>query len=163
MITRRFMVSAVALVGAAAFTRALQAVAGADDGTFSLHRGEAEWRRVLAPERFAVLRRGEPEPAFSSPLRAERRSGTYACAGCDQDAFSSAAKLDDGSGWPGFWAPFYGAAVETEEGTASAFHVAVRCSRCGGHFDSLSRDAPTPTGLHYRINGLAILFTPAAA
>ena len=162
--TRRFMMSASALVIGAASTRTLRAIASAreDAGAFPVRLSEAEWQRILAPDRFAVLRGGKSEAPFSSPLGVERRCGVYACAGCRQDIFSSAAKIDDGRGWPVFWAPFYGAVVESVDRSASVFRAAVRCSRCGGYLGVLSRDAPTPTGLHYRIDGLSLAFTPAA-
>ena len=164
MVTRRFMISASALVMAAASTRTLQAIAAAREGAgrFPVRHSEAEWRQLLTADRFAVLRGGGSEAPFSSPLLGEHRRGVYACAGCRQDAFASAAKVDDGRGWPVFWAPFYGAVVETEDRSASVFRAAVRCSRCGSHLGILSRDAPTPTGLSYRIDGLALAFTPTA-
>lgn len=164
MVTRRFMISASALVIAAASTQTLRAIAAAreDAGHFPDRHSEAEWRRLLTADRFAVLRGGGSETPFSSPLLGEHRRGSYACAGCRQDAFASAAKVDDGRGWPVFWVPFYGAVVESEDRSASVFRAAVRCSRSGSHLGVLSRDVATPTGLHYRIDGLSLAFTPAA-
>src|SRR5688500_12652687 len=77
----------------------------APSGRFAVARTPAEWRRILGPQRYAILREAGTERPFSSPLDKEKRRGLYLCAGCAQPLFSAAAKFDSGTGWPSFWRP----------------------------------------------------------
>lgn len=127
---------------------------------FTVSYGDAEWRRRLTPAQYAVLRQSATEPPFSSPLNSEHRRGTFACAGCEQDLFSSTAKFDSGTGWPSFWTVLDGAAATARDSTHGMVRTAVDCARCGGHLGHLFDDGPRPTGLRYCINGVAMIFRP---
>ena len=119
---------------------------------FSVNRTPAEWRRMLGPQRYHILREAGTERAFTSPLLNEHRKGTFVCAGCALPLYSSATKFESGTGWPSFWRPLPRAVVERTE---------VLCARCGGHLGHVFNDGPKPTGLRYCMNGLALSFRPA--
>jgi peptide-methionine (R)-S-oxide reductase len=132
-------------------------------GAYPVTHSEAEWRSLLKPAQFAVLREAATERPFTSPLLHEKRTGTFDCAGCGQAAFSSQTKFESGTGWPSFWEPLNDQAVETEvDRTYGMVRTEARCSRCGGHLGHVFKDGPKPTGLRYCINGLALAFTPVA-
>ncbi|MGH7805247.1 MAG: bifunctional methionine sulfoxide reductase B/A protein, partial [Candidatus Binatia bacterium] len=132
--------------------------------TFEVVRSEAEWRKLLSPEQYAVLREEDTERAHSSPLVGEKREGTYLCAGCDLALFASATKYDSKTGWPSFWAPLENAIATREEGIQYFYpRTEVHCRRCGGHLGHIEKDGPPPTGLRYCINGAALRFASANA
>jgi len=120
---------------------------------------EEEWKRVLPPERYDILREKGTERPFSGKLLDNKRTGTYKCAGCGQPLFSSGAKFDSGSGWPSFYEPVSGDSVE-EKVDRSLFtsRTEVLCSRCGGHLGHIFNDGPKPTGLRYCINSGSLDF-----
>lgn len=130
-------------------------------GTFEVEHDDDQWRRLLAPAQYNVLRGHGTERAFSSPLNGEHRRGTFHCAGCALALFSSAAKFDSGTGWPSFWAPLHGAVGEKRDSTLAMLRVEVHCRRCGGHLGHVFDDGPRPTGLRYCINGVALDFIAA--
>ena len=154
---RRFLASGMAGVFLAAAGRA-----GAAGGTFEVTRTDAEWKAMLSPAAYAVLRQEATERAFTSPLLDEHREGTFACAGCALPLFASAAKFDSGTGWPSFRVPLEGAVGTTEDRRFGMTRVEVHCRRCGGHLGHVFEDGPPPTGLRYCMNGVALAFEPAA-
>ena len=126
--------------------------------TFEVTRTDAEWKKLLSREQYAVLRHEATEPPFSSPLDHEKRRGTFVCAGCELELFSSATKFDSGTGWPSFWSPLDNAVLTARDTSAGMMRTAVLCRRCGGHLGHVFNDGPRPTGLRYCMNGVAMKF-----
>ncbi|MEO1701428.1 MAG: peptide-methionine (R)-S-oxide reductase MsrB [Pseudomonadota bacterium] len=126
-----------------------------------VEKSEAEWKEILSPEQFRVLRKHGTERAGTSPLDAEKRAGKFICAGCGNDLFLSDAKFDSGTGWPSFYQPTGDDAV-TEHKDRSFFMVRteIRCADCDGHLGHVFNDGPQPTGLRYCMNGVAMHFEP---
>jgi peptide-methionine (R)-S-oxide reductase len=131
--------------------------------TFEVQKSEAEWRRILTPAQFNVLRKHDTERPGSSPLDHEKRKGTFVCAGCDLPLFSSETKFESGTGWPSFYQPLENAVGKTEDRTFGMLRTEVHCRRCGGHLGHVFDDGPKPTGLRYCIDGFALVFRPAPA
>jgi peptide-methionine (R)-S-oxide reductase len=119
---------------------------------------EASWREILTPEQFHVLREHGTERAGTSPLNAEKRSGTFRCAGCGHELFSSETKFESGTGWPSFCQPVEGAVETTVDRKFGMTRTEVHCARCGGHLGHVFPDGPRPTGLRYCMNGAALGF-----
>jgi peptide-methionine (R)-S-oxide reductase len=132
-------------------------------GGFEVTRDDAEWRKLLTPDQYAVLRQAATERPFTSPLLHEKRRGNFACAGCDLEVFSSTTKFDSRTGWPSFWDALEKAVGTTNDTSFGMVRTAVHCSRCGGHLGHVFKDGPRPTGLRYCINGVAMTFKPVAA
>lgn len=122
---------------------------------------DAEWRRQLSPQAYAVLRRGSTERPYSSALLKEHRKGRFSCAGCDLPLFSSTTKFDSGTGWPSFWNHFPGAVKIVTDRSMGMVRKEVRCTRCDGHLGHVFDDGPPPTGLRYCMNGAALAFRTA--
>jgi peptide-methionine (R)-S-oxide reductase len=130
-----------------------------NDMTAKLVKTDEEWRKQLTPEQYKILRRKGTERAFTGPNWNNKEKGTYKCAGCGQELFSSDHKFDSGTGWPSYWQPIDPKAVATEEdNTLFTKRTEVLCSRCNGHLGHVFDDGPKPTGLRYCINGYAMTF-----
>jgi peptide-methionine (R)-S-oxide reductase len=125
-------------------------------------RGDEEWKRLLPPEAYRVLRKHGTERAGTSPLNAEKRKGIFVCAGCGEKLFDSDTKFESGTGWPSFWAPREGAVETTSDRSWFMVRTEVHCARCQGHLGHVFEDGPKPTGLRYCMNGVAMKFEPAA-
>lgn len=146
------------LMGTAAF--------GAGGGhalAYEVTKTDAEWKAMLSPAAYRVLRHQDTEAPFTSPLNDEHRKGIFACAGCGLDLFSSATKFDSGTGWPSFWKPLPNAVATEKDTSLMMVRTEVHCRRCGGHLGHLFDDGPQPTGLRYCMNGVAMRFVPAQA
>ena len=121
---------------------------------------DEEWRRLLTPDQYQVLRHEATERAFSSPLLYEHRKGVFVCAGCELPLFKSETKFDSGTGWPSFWSPIEGAVGTHVDRSLGMERTEVHCRRCGGHLGHVFNDGPPPTGLRYCMNGVALKFIP---
>jgi peptide-methionine (R)-S-oxide reductase len=127
-------------------------------------KSDAEWRRILTPEQYRVARQQGTERAFTGPYWDEHRAGLYRCVACGEPLFRSETKFDSGTGWPSFYAPVEGDAVEKH---VDRSHGMVRtealCARCDAHLGHIFPDGPRPTGLRYCMNGTALKFEPDEA
>lgn len=121
-------------------------------------KSEQEWREVLTPEQFRVLRKHGTERAGTSPLDKTYAEGTYVCAACGLPVFTSETKFDSGTGWPSFFAPIEGAVDTSIDRSLFSTRTEVHCHRCGGHLGHVFDDGPAPTGKRYCMNGVAMNF-----
>lgn len=123
-------------------------------------RSDDEWRQILTPEQFDVLRREGTERPFSSPLNKEYGNGTYLCAGCQLPLFDSDSKFDSGTGWPSFTMPISGHIETRRDFRLILPRTEYHCIRCGGHQGHVFDDGPAPTGQRWCNNGIALKFLP---
>jgi len=123
-------------------------------------RSDAEWQASLTPEQYRVLRKHGTERAGTSPLNAEKRAGTFVCAGCGRELFSSDTKYESGTGWPSFYAPLPDAVDNSVDRSFFSTRTEVHCANCHGHLGHVFPDGPKPTGERYCMNGVAMDFTP---
>jgi peptide-methionine (R)-S-oxide reductase len=129
--------------------------------TFEITKTEEEWKKILTPQQFRVLRLENTEAPGSSPLDREYGKGIYHCAGCDLPLFTSATKFNSKTGWPSFYAPMENAVEQREDGLFALERTEVHCRRCGGHMGHVFDDGPKPTGLRYCMNGVSLKFIRA--
>ncbi len=128
-----------------------------------IQKTEAEWRELLTPEQFHVMRQKGTERPFTSPLNDNHADGIYHCAACDAPLFTSANKFESGSGWPSFWNPVSPGAIVAHEDTSHGMRrVEVMCAACGAHLGHVFPDGPQPTGQRYCINGASLGFNEKA-
>jgi peptide-methionine (R)-S-oxide reductase len=151
----------IAGLGAAGFLIAMRSSVAPAAGAFPVQHSAAEWKKLLGPQRYAVLREAATERAGSSPLDKEHRKGTFVCAGCALPLYSSATKFESGTGWPSFYKPLPNAIVTQTDHALLMARTEVLCRRCGGHLGHVFNDGPKPTGLRYCMNGLSLKFRPA--
>jgi peptide-methionine (R)-S-oxide reductase len=161
---RVFLTRALGAAGAAATWRSF---AGASDSAAQpvtiekIVKTDAEWRKLLTPEQFNVLRQEGTEYPFSSPLNNEEHKGTFVCVACALPLFESSTKFDSGTGWPSFYQAIDGR-VETKTDIKLIYpRTEYHCARCGGHQGHVFNDGPKPTGLRYCNNGVALKFIAA--
>jgi peptide-methionine (R)-S-oxide reductase len=159
---RKFLLFATASIGAVMIGRATRTPTNAQAAeAFEVTHTESEWRKLLTPAQFNILRQQGTEPPFTSPLLNEHRAGTFSCAGCELPLFASKTKFDSGTGWPSFYAPLPNAIQTSNDTSMFMDRTEVHCRRCGGHLGHVFPDGPPPTGLRYCMDGLALQFTPA--
>ena len=126
--------------------------------SYPITKTDEEWRRILTPEQYAVLREHDTERPGSCALLQEKRPGTFSCAGCGQPLFVADRKFESGTGWPSFFSPLPGAIGESKDSSYGMVRTEEHCSQCGGHLGHVFPDGPPPTGLRYCINGVALTF-----
>lgn len=154
--------AAVGLAGAAALWR-MNRAGSARAETFEVTRTDAEWRKILSPAQYAVLREGDTERPDSSPLLEEKRKGRFHCAGCELPVYSSETKYESGTGWPSFWDALPNAIGTRQDNSLFMSRTECHCRRCGGHLGHIFDDGPPPTGMRHCINGVALTFSPETA
>jgi peptide-methionine (R)-S-oxide reductase len=127
---------------------------------YPVTKSDEEWRRILTPEQYAVLREHATERPGSCALLHEHRAGAFSCAGCGNQLFVADRKFESGTGWPSFFAPVEGSIETTQDHSFGMARTEAHCSQCGGHLGHVFPDGPPPTGLRYCINGVALKFDP---
>ena len=128
-----------------------------------LVKTDEQWRQVLEPDAYAVLRHEGTERPFTSPLNLEHRAGVFVCAGCALPLFTSAMKFESGTGWPSYFTTIPGAFASKTDTKLILPRTEYQCAKCGGHHGHVFDDGPEPTGLRYCNNGVALRFIPAKA
>jgi len=129
--------------------------------SFPVEKTDAEWRAVLSPEAFRVLRQHGTERPGTSPLNAEKRPGVFACAACGHPLFDAGTKFESGTGWPSFFRPLPDGVATTTDRSFFMVRTEVHCANCGGHLGHVFPDGPAPTGERYCMNGVSLTFEPA--
>jgi peptide-methionine (R)-S-oxide reductase len=127
-----------------------------------IEKTDAEWRALLSPEAYHVLRHEGTERAGTSPLNDEHRTGTFVCAGCGTPLFSSDMKFDSGTGWPSFFTSLPGVFETRRDFRLIWPRTEYHCATCGGHHGHVFDDGPPPTGQRFCNNGVALRFVPDA-
>jgi peptide-methionine (R)-S-oxide reductase len=125
-----------------------------------IRKPDEEWRKILTPEQYHILREEGTERAFSSFLLQEKREGTFVCAACESPLFLSKYKFDSGTGWPSFFKVMDANISLKIDHDSTHTRTEYHCSRCGGHQGHVFKDGPPPTGLRYCNNGIALRFIP---
>ncbi len=149
---RRFMIAALA---ASVAPMALRAE------TFEVTRTDAQWRAMLTPTEYAVMREESTERAGTSKLDKTYDAGTYMCRGCDLPLYPSTTKFNSGTGWPSFYAPLENAVATKTDKSLFRTRTEVHCRRCGSHLGHIFSDGPAPTGQRHCLNGVSLVFRSA--
>ena len=153
----------LALIGLAFFAGPAPALPKGPNVIEKIEKTDAEWKKILTPEQYEVLRKHGTERAGTSELNHNHKKGVYVCAACGLPLFSSETKFNSGTGWPSFWAPIDPTHVGTTvDRSFFMSRTEVHCARCGGHLGHVFPDGPPPTGQRYCMNGVALKFEPAA-
>jgi peptide-methionine (R)-S-oxide reductase len=164
MFTRRdFGKASLAFATAMASARTSASAAETSEERFEIMKTEEEWKKILTPEQFQVLRKHGTERAGTSPLDKTYDPGTYVCAACDLPLYTSETKFNSGTGWPSFFKPIDNAIGTRDDSSFFMTRTEVHCRRCGGHLGHVFNDGPKPTGLRYCMNGVAMKFIPKAS
>lgn len=162
MLTRRVLGGLGLATLAAAAIGGRGALSAGPPKAFEITRTEDEWKKLLTPEQFHVLRKHGTERPFTSPLDKLYEAGVYNCAACDLPLFPSDTKYDSKTGWPSFWKPLDNAVGTTTDTSFLMVRTEVHCRRCGGHLGHVFNDGPPPTRQRYCMNGIAMKFVPKA-
>jgi peptide-methionine (R)-S-oxide reductase len=160
MVTRRRFSLAALASGATGLFSYARAAEPEKEGDFPVKKSPEEWKKILTPEQYYVLRDHGTERAFTSPLDKLYAPGKYHCAGCGQLLFTSDTKFNSGTGWPSFWKPVDKAIGTKTDRSFFMVRTEVHCANCGGHLGHVFDDGPPPTGLRYCMNGVALKFVP---
>jgi peptide-methionine (R)-S-oxide reductase len=157
---RRALLRAFGLTFAAALVTPLRHAFAAIE---KISKTPTQWKQLLTPEQYAILREEGTERPFTSPLLKEHREGLFACVGCDLPLFDAATKYDSGTGWPSFFAAIEGHVETTTDYKLLLPRTEYHCARCGGHHGHVFDDGPKPTGKRYCSNGAVLKFLPKGA
>ncbi|MEM9580816.1 MAG: peptide-methionine (R)-S-oxide reductase MsrB [Pseudomonadota bacterium] len=158
---RRHFLALSGSIGLAGVTLAGTRAGQAAQGSFEITRSDAEWRAMLTPLQYKVMRKEGTERAFSSPLDKNYSAGMYHCRGCDLPLYASQHKYDSGTGWPSFFQAQRGAIGTKADRKLLVLRTEVHCRRCGSHLGHIFDDGPQPTGKRHCLNGVSLVFKRA--
>ena len=154
--TRRDFLATIAMAGLMG-----RAAWANEEETFEVMRSDDEWKAMLSPLEYKVMRKEGTERAFTSPLDKNYAAGMYHCRGCDLGLYSSEHKFDSGTGWPSFWQAQANAVETRVDRKFFMTRTECHCRRCGSHLGHVFDDGPAPTGMRHCINGVSLVFKAA--